>query len=82
MLALFAHLLSGHGAGLHEHPLTAYSWYARIVEFLLTHETAERFDLSMCQFGAPWKKDTSRLVVRGSWLAPMARRCRGGHKHT
>ncbi|CAK0850516.1 unnamed protein product [Prorocentrum cordatum] len=82
MLALFAHLLSGHGAGLHGHPLTAYSWYAHIVEFLLTHEAVERFDLSMCQFGAPWKKDTSLLVVRGPWLAPMARRCRGGHMHT
>eukprot|EP00959_Pyramimonas_sp_CCMP1952_P155543 3253951-Pyramimonas_sp.AAC.1 len=23
----------------------------------------------MCQFGAPWKKDASLLVVRGSWLA-------------
>ncbi|CAK0802386.1 unnamed protein product, partial [Prorocentrum cordatum] len=73
---------SGHGTGLHEHPLTAYSWYTHIVEFLLTHEAVERFDISMCQFGAPWKKDTSLLVVRGSWLAPMARRCRGGHKHT
>ncbi|CAK0900373.1 unnamed protein product, partial [Prorocentrum cordatum] len=82
MLALFAHLISGHGTGLHEHPLTAYSWCAHIVEFLLTHKTVDRFDLSMCQFGAPWKKDTSLLVVRGSWLAPMARRCRGGHKHT
>ncbi|CAK0817411.1 unnamed protein product, partial [Prorocentrum cordatum] len=38
MLALFAHLLSGHGAGLREHPLTAYSWCTHIVEFLLTHE--------------------------------------------
>ncbi|CAK0886367.1 unnamed protein product [Prorocentrum cordatum] len=82
MLALFAHLLSGRGTGLHEHPLTAYSWHTHIVEFLLTHEAVEPFALSMCQFGAPWKKDTSLLVVRGSWLAPMARRCRGGHKHT
>ncbi|CAK0886346.1 unnamed protein product, partial [Prorocentrum cordatum] len=56
MLALFAHLVSGHGTGLHEHPLTAYSWCTHIVEFLLTHEVVDRFDLSMCQFGAPWKK--------------------------
>ncbi|CAK0813826.1 unnamed protein product, partial [Prorocentrum cordatum] len=77
-----AHLISGHGTGLHEHPLTAYSWRTHIVEFLLTHKAVDRFDLSMCQFGAPWKKDTSLLVVRGSWLAPMARRCRGGHKRT
>ncbi|CAK0890054.1 unnamed protein product, partial [Prorocentrum cordatum] len=47
MLALFAHLISGHGTGLHEHPLTAYSWCAHIVEFLLTHEVVDRFDLSM-----------------------------------
>ncbi|CAK0838228.1 unnamed protein product, partial [Prorocentrum cordatum] len=81
MLALLAHLLSGYGTGLHGHPLTAYSWFTRIVEFLLSHDVVERFDLSMCQFGAPWKKDASLLAVRGSWLAPMARRCRGGHKH-
>ncbi|CAK0827752.1 unnamed protein product, partial [Prorocentrum cordatum] len=82
MLALLAHLPSGYGTGLREHPLTAYSWSTRIVEFLLSHDVVERFDLSMCQFGVPWKKDTSLLAVRGSWLAPMAKRCRGGHART
>eukprot|EP00959_Pyramimonas_sp_CCMP1952_P138942 2908474-Pyramimonas_sp.AAC.1 len=37
-LALLAHLLSGYGTGLHERPLTAYSWFTRIVEFLLSHD--------------------------------------------
>ena len=78
MLALLAHLLSGYGTGLYEHPLTAYSWHTGTVQFLLSHDVVERLGLSMCQFGAPWKKDASPLAVRGSWLAPTAWRCRGG----
>ena len=68
--------------GSHEHPATAYSWHCKEVKLLFSHDRCGTVDVSYCQFGAPYKKNTRLgFVFAEGLLAFKGRICRGGHAH-
>ena len=81
LVVLWAIRRAAWGSGSHEHPLSAYSWRLPSVKSLLAAPDVDSLTFSMCQFGAPYRKDTRLLLVRAGFLAPLAQRCSGGHDH-
>jgi hypothetical protein len=67
--------------GSHEHPKSAYSWQWRRIGWLFEQDSCDLIWLSMCSFGAPFRKDTRLGLVRAPFLKPLARPCTGFHSH-
>ena len=52
------------------------------VQLLFSHDRCGTVDISYCQFGAPYRKNTRlMLIIAGGVLAFKGRVCRGGHQH-
>ena len=74
LVVLLALYVSGlHGS--HEHPATAYSWWAEPVQRLFAMPGNETVEFSACMYGAPYRKDTRLGVVRCPQLRALERRC-------
>jgi hypothetical protein len=72
--------LAGHPGSL-EHPATSLARYLPPM-LCADGRWLETICLSMCQFGAPWRKDTHLHTVNAPFLRQLGRRCAGGHDHT
>ena len=79
LLLLVALKAGSHGS--HEHPSGAFSWWVPQVQRMFARTGCEVVRFSACQFGAPYRKDTSLGLVRGEHLRPLGRMCnhRGAH---
>ena len=81
LLVLWACRRSGTVWGTHEHPASAYSWKIPQVRELFDGPGCGTMNLSMCQYGMPYRKNTRFGLVDAEFLRPLGRQCCGGHAH-
>ena len=88
MLILFSIYLSGNATGerytrgSHEHPASAFSWAIPSIQKLFSHTGCGLVNISFCQFGVPYRKNTTLGYIFADYVKRFeGRTCKGGHKH-
>ena len=71
--------LAGHPGSL-EHPATSLARYLPPM-LRASGVWLDPVKLSMCQWGAPWRKDTHFHVVNAPFMSELGVCCAGGHDH-
>ena len=88
MLLLFAIMLVGKESGTrwargtHEHPASAFSWHIPSVDRLFAFPGCGKVTVSYCDFGAPYRKNTTIGFIYADYIERFrGRTCKGGHSH-